>query len=188
MLQKTNFLGVALRDRRVGALASSSQHLVEKALRSLHNRPLRNVVEYGPGDGMMTRELLRRLASDGKLIVIESNSDFATLLRGIQDPRLEVICGDVQEVIPKLYTDGLRNVDCIVGSIPFSWLSTKEREHVLTDSLQLLSKNRSFIFFHQYIPIVAWAMNKFFEKVSVSFVFRNIFPCFIVVATNSSQR
>jgi phospholipid N-methyltransferase len=184
MLKRTSFLQVALSDIKVGALAKSSQYLVERALEPLQGKTLKTVVEYGPGDGIMTRELLHHLPQDGRLIVIESNRDFAALLRAIRDPRLEVIHGDVQVVIPKLCRNGLRDVDCIIGSIPFSWLSTRERERVLTDSLQLLSKDGSFIFFHQYIPVVAWTMSKFFEKVRVSFVLRNMFPCFIVVAEN----
>ena len=38
-------------------------------------------MEYGPGVGVITAEILRRMRSDALLIVIELNPDFVTHLR-----------------------------------------------------------------------------------------------------------
>lgn len=188
MGKKQNFIKVALSDMRVGALAESSQHLIREALRSQEGKPLKKIIEYGPGNGVMTKALLKRLPADGQLIAIESNRDFVELLREIGDPRLRIIHGEIQDVIPTLKKEGLQDIDLIISSIPFSWLSQEARKQVIRDSSEFLAKDGSLVFFHQYIPIAALSLKGFFEKVSISFVLRNIFPCFVVVAHKIARR
>lgn len=185
MGQKQNFIKVVLADIRVGALAESSQYLIREALRSQDDKRLKKIIEYGSGNGVMTKALLMRLLVDGQLIAIESNRDFVELLRGIGDPRLRIIHGEIQNIIPALQKEGLSGIDLIVSSIPFSWLSQKARKQVILDSYQLLTEYGDLIFFHQYIPIAVLSLKGIFKKTSISFIWRNIFPCFVIVAHKS---
>ncbi len=188
MRTKQNFIRVALSDFNVGALAESSQYIIREALRSQEGKPLKKIIEYGPGNGVMTKVLLQRLPADGQLIAIESNRDFVELLREIGDPRLRIICGTIQDIIPTLQKEGLQGIDLIVSSIPFSWLSQEARKEVISNSSEFLAKDGSLIFFHQYIPIAALSLREFFKKVSISFVLRNMFPCFVIVAHKSNAK
>lgn len=188
MRTKQHFFRVALSDFNVGALAASSRYLIREALRSQDGKHLKKVIEYGPGNGVMTKALLKRLPPDGQLIVIESNRDFVGLLREIGDPRLRIIHGEIQNIIPTLQREGLQDIDLIVSSIPFSWLNQEARKQVIADSVTLLAKGGGLVFFHQYIPLAALSLRGFFEKVSISFVLRNIFPCFVVVAHQSTAK
>lgn len=188
MRTKQHFLRVALSDFKVGALAESSPYLVREALRSQDDKRLKKIIEYGSGNGVMTGALLKRLPADGQLIAIESNRDFVELLRGIEDPRLRIICGTIQDIIPILQKERLQGIDLIVSSIPFSWLNQKARKQVILDSAEFLAKDGSLVFFHQYIPIAALSLRRFFKKVSISFVPRNIFPCFVIVAHKSNAK
>jgi len=65
----------------------------------------RVVVEYGPGVGTITQEILKRMRSDAVLAVIELNPQFVSFLqKRIQDPRLRVIHGsasDAKQVLAK---------------------------------------------------------------------------------------
>lgn len=186
MRTKQHFLRVALSDFKVGALAESSPYLIHEALRSQGDKRLKKIIEYGSGNGVMTKALLKRLPADGQLIAIESNRDFVELLRGIGDPRLRIIHGAIQNILPVLRKEGLQDANLIVSSIPFSWLNQKARKQVILDSSEFLTKDGSLVFFHQYIPIAALSLRRFFKKVSISFVLRNIFPCFVVVAHKSA--
>lgn len=184
MDKKNNFLRTAISDKKVAAIAPSSGHLVKKALEPIAGKTLRTVIEYGPGDGIMTREILRRLRNDGRLIAIETNDEFVRHLRDLKDPRLEVMHGEIQKVVPKLRKRGLRDVDLIIGSVPFSWIAPKDRDMILKHSVRLLADEGRLIFFHQYVPVIALTMRKYFPKIRLSFVLRNVFPCFIVSAEN----
>jgi len=56
MQEQLNFLKVALRDRRIGAMTRSSKYVVNAVVRNFNNKSLQRVIEYGPGDGVVTKE------------------------------------------------------------------------------------------------------------------------------------
>ena len=67
--------------RMLGSLIPSSRFLVERVLRQIDWARARTIVEYGPGVGTITGEILRRLRPDGSLVTIEMNRDFVSYLR-----------------------------------------------------------------------------------------------------------
>lgn len=175
------FLQTVAKDKNIGAIASSSRHLVRRVLSLLPRQPLELVLEYGPGDGPMTRALLPHLAPTGQLIAIEPNATFVKTLEQIGDPRLIVIHGRAQEVESLLAKQGItRPADLIISSVPFSFFSPADRERVMRSSHRLLHPAGELIFFHQYIPLVYPLMRKYFAQTNAYFVLRNLFPCFIV--------
>ncbi len=178
-----NFLKTAISDPKVAAISRSSKYVVRSVLSYLR-RPIRTIVEFGPGDGVMTRALLRRLPADGKLIAIESNPDFIKSLSRINDPRLSIIHGRVQDIVPNMdkYLSG--KVDAVLSSVPFSQFSAEDRNKITSNAYNLLSREGIFIVFHQYTPLMLRALKKRFNKVNVSFELRNIFPCFIISGEN----
>ena len=88
-----SILKVAVRDLRVGAVMPSSRWAVSKIMARVPDR-LKTVLEYGPGDGVLTHRLLDRLDSQGRLLAIESNPTFAAQLSKIEDPRFALVHGD----------------------------------------------------------------------------------------------
>ena len=70
-----------------GFADSSSPALTDRVLRNVEWNRVRLVVEYGPGVGSFTTEILRRMRSEAVLIAIETNGDFIDYLRGtVDDP------------------------------------------------------------------------------------------------------
>ena len=65
MNKHMHFLKNAVRDRKVGAVARSSRYVVKNVLDRIAE-PLHVVIEYGPGDGVMTREILKKLSSESR--------------------------------------------------------------------------------------------------------------------------
>jgi phospholipid N-methyltransferase len=62
----------------------------------------RVIVEYGPGVGTITQEILKRMRPNAVLVAIELNSDFVDFLtEKIDDPRLRVVHDDVRRNILK---------------------------------------------------------------------------------------
>ena len=64
----------------VGAITRSSGYLVRSVADKLPVN-LSTIVEYGAGDGVMTRILLEHLAPTGRLIAIEANDAFIDELK-----------------------------------------------------------------------------------------------------------
>ena len=77
----------------------SSRFLINRLLRRVDWSAAEVIVEYGPGVGVITAEILRRMRPDATLIVFETNDDFVAYLRkALVDPRLHVIHGSAAEI------------------------------------------------------------------------------------------
>lgn len=177
------FINVILSGGKTGAIATSSDYVVEGVLKHISG-PLETVVEYGPGDGVMTKAILKLLAPRGKLVVIESNSKFVMALREIHDSRVHIIEGDIRDVIDSEMRY-FKEVDLVLSSIPFSFLKPAERNEIIAKTYAILAPHGSCIIFHQYSTIIKKSLERYFNTVSVSFELRNIFPCFTLFAKKS---
>src|SRR5205085_12594047 len=83
-----------LHPRMLGSIIPSSRFLIGRMLREVDWDRARVVVEYGPGVGTFTSEILRRLHPDAVLVAVETNPEFVTYVgRAYPDPRLRVVHG-----------------------------------------------------------------------------------------------
>ncbi len=180
IVERMGFLRNALRDHKVGALTMSSDYVVAAVLRLLPKDP-RLVVEYGPGEGAITRKILRVLPSDARLIAVEPNQDFVKALKKIADPRLTVIPKMAQDLSPEELSS-LRGADAVVASLPSFYLTPEERQRVVADAHHMLAPKGMFIFSHQYSWLMKKPIEGLFGEVVIAFEPRNIFPCFILSA------
>lgn len=191
MKKRIDFIKTAVSDLNIGAVAPSSRYVVKTVLKKLKLKEsnkankLINVWEYGPGDGVVTRELLKLLPKDGKLTVIETNASFVKLLKQITDSRLKIIHGKLQEVLPKLLkqtrTEKIK-VDAIISSVPFTFFTPHEREQIILQTSLALREDGKFVVFNQYTPLMFFPIKKHLKKLRLSYEFRNIPPCFIFSA------
>ena len=174
------FINTILSGGKVGAIAKSSDYVVEGVLKHVQG-PLDTVVEYGPGDGVMTKAILKYLRPQGRLVAIESDPEFVKILREIGGPRVEIIEGNVEEVISH-ESWSIKDADLVLSSIPFSFLTFLERDRVVAKTYEMLRPHGSCIVFHQYSTLIKETLEKHFGTVTAEFEPRNVFPCFILVA------
>jgi phospholipid N-methyltransferase len=156
---------------------------VVKHLRSSH----KVVVEYGPGNGVVTKQILSRLPKRAKLIAIEVNEHFVPHLQSIEDDRLKVIHGDVLEVSQKLRELAPRGVDAVVSGIPFSFINPSQRANVVRATREALREGGSFILY-QNSKKMRPLLNTHFDEVDCYFEPRNIFPYYIMVAKRNGVK
>jgi phospholipid N-methyltransferase len=178
------FLRVALADfGHVGALFASSRWVVRAVTRRI-DEGARVVVEYGPGDGTLSRGILARLREGGRLIGIEVNDSFCRLLRAAQDLRLEVVAGDALGVSERLRALAPQGVDAVVSGIPLSFLTPRDRDRLFFHTSHALRPGGSFIVY-QCTPQLWFsrAARRHFRAVERRFEVRNLPPCFITILT-----
>src|ERR1700676_4028320 len=65
----------------LGSIVPSSRFLIRRLLAPIDWSQARVIVEYGPGVGVVTRQILRNMRSDAAVIVIEMNPEFVAFLR-----------------------------------------------------------------------------------------------------------
>ncbi|KPJ85012.1 hypothetical protein AMJ57_04745 [Parcubacteria bacterium SG8_24] len=174
-----DFLKVARRDIKVGAVMPSSRFAVRKILSAVPDG-LNKVFEYGPGDGVLTKELLTRLPEEGRLLAVESNPEFCAVLSLIDDPRLQVVKGDAREAENLAQAAGLEAFDLVISGIPFSLMTPAERSELVDVTHRLLRPGGVFLVY-QVSPLMVPYLKKRFE-VKTCLALLNIPPYFIMRA------
>jgi len=160
----------------LGSAIPSSRFLINRVLDSLDWLRIRIMVEYGPGVGTFTREILRRLRPDASLIAIELNLDFVSFLRdSLADPRLRVLHGSAADVRNLLLPMKLCQADCILSGIPYTVLPGETRRHIFLDTRRVLSHDGVFVVY-QYTRAVLPDLRKTFPSVDLDFEPLNILP------------
>ncbi|OHB67109.1 MAG: hypothetical protein A2Y76_15655 [Planctomycetes bacterium RBG_13_60_9] len=129
------------------------------------------IVEFGPGAGAVTREILRRLPEDGCLTCLEINPDFCRYLERIRDPRLRIINDDAQNC--DQYVD---DADCVVSGLPLTLFRRQAKDRILA----ICSRSGTYIQL-QYAPVLNKELRQHFLEVKLMFVPRNIPPAFVYV-------
>ena len=162
--------------RMLGSLIPSSRFLINQVLGQIDWGRARVVVEYGPGVGTFTSEILRRLPADGTLLVVETNREFVEFLRGsLRDSRLHVVHGSAAEVGRHLAELGLERADYIISGIPFSTMPQEVREGILRSTREALQPDGAFLVY-QFSPKVQPDLENEFSEVQRSFEPLNILP------------
>ena len=181
-MSKVHFLKTALKDYKVGAFTPSSNFVVKQILKKLPHHSRTCIVEYGAGDGVITKALLEHMPRDGRLVAIEMNPRFIASLKKIHDSRLEVIHGDVLKVCRGLSNLNLPRIDAVISGIPFSFLHSSERHLVAQRTFEELSEHGRFILY-QISPLMLPYLKRYFKKkIDLSLEVRNFPPYFIMTA------
>lgn len=162
--------------RMLGSLVPSSRFLIKQLLRDVKWNDVRVIVEFGPGVGTISGEILKRMRPDAKLVVFEINDDFVRVLRNrFNDPRLHVLHRSAAEVQGGLRELGIDNADCAVAGIPFSIMKEVDRQAVIRNTHAALRSGGSFLVY-QFSSRVRADLEKTFGPVHRGFQPLNILP------------
>jgi len=162
--------------RMLGSVIPSSRYLIRQVLRHVDWARSDLIVEYGPGVGTFTREILARLKPQGRLVVIETNQEFVRHLRAtVKDPRLDVVEGSAAEVEQILARLRLGRADYIISGIPFSTLPATLRRDILDSTKRALRPGGEFLVY-QFSSSVLDDLRRVFGTVQRGFEPRNVLP------------
>jgi phospholipid N-methyltransferase len=167
----------------LGSVIPSSPFLVNDLLRQVDWERARVLVEYGPGVGTITKEILKRMRPDATLIAIELNDDFVAYLGShVHDSRLRVVHGSAAHVRRILAEQGLTPADYIISGLPYSIMPDAVRRTIVEESRQALEAKGSMLLF-QYTRILLPCLESYFSSVEQDFQLFNILPALIFHCT-----
>jgi len=162
--------------KMLGSVIPSSRFLMNRVLNRIDWENARTIVEFGPGVGNFTQEILKRMRPDARLAAIELNPDFVEWLRAtIRDPRLYVFQGsvvDVERVLKKL---GCEQADYVISGVPFSTIPPEVRERIVRTTHSVLSREGRLMVY-QFSSAVLPSLERVFRKVDRDFEPFNVFP------------
>lgn len=181
-MEQINYLkNTLMHFRTTGTLVRSSGFLCKTMLSNIDFNNAQNIVELGPGDGVITRHLLNSMKQDAHLYSFEINEYFLKYLEeNFKDPRLSVLPESAEHLIPELASRGVREVDYVVSAVPFMILPESLTESIVGACHQALKPGGKFIQFHYSLNARKY-YQKIFKNIRTRFVPFNMPPAFVMV-------
>ncbi len=167
--------------RMLGSIIPSSRFLIRQLLQPIDWANAQVIVEYGPGVGVITEEILKRMPADGILVAIETNPEFVEFLQtSLPDERLRVLQASavtVDEILKRL---GHPKANYIISGIPFSTIDAPLREQILRKTSEVLQPGGAFLVY-QFSTRVLPDLQRIFHYVKRRFQPLNILPAHLFI-------
>lgn len=173
---------------QIASIVPSSKALVERVSDKIDFDRARVIAEYGPGEGVHSREIAHRMRPDCQLLLFEID---AALSRDLQrqfsdDPRVHVINDNAAHLSSVLRQREIDSCDYIVSGIPFSILQIDKKRALLQQTHDALAPGGRFIIYQVTNELKQHA--KIFEHAESEYFLQNIPPMFITVFERANGR
>jgi phosphatidylethanolamine/phosphatidyl-N-methylethanolamine N-methyltransferase len=185
MAKKLSFFREFLKERRVvGAISPSSKFLAKRMIASVNFDKARILVEFGPGTGIFTKEILKRMHADAILLVFETQKSFCDRIENeIKDKRMILINDSAEKIGEYLNKNGFESAEYIISSLPFTVIPSQIKNAILNQSVKFLANGGYFLQF-QYTLNAHKLLKSKFKTVKLDFTPMNIPPAFIYRCSN----
>lgn len=166
---------------QIASIMPSSKALVERVADKMDFSQPRVIAEYGPGEGVHSREIARRMSPDSHLLLFELDPAFSRDLEEqfANDSRVHIIHGDAARLPQELRSLGFDHCDYILSGIPFSILKIDKKRALLQKTHDALAPGGSFIIYQVTNELKQHAT--LFEHIDSEYCLQNIPPMFVTV-------
>ncbi len=173
---------------QIASIIPSSKALVERVAGKMDFHEPRVIAEYGPGEGVHSRELARRMDAQSRLFLFELDPAFSRDLERqfADDPRVTVINRDAASLSEELALRDIPQCDYILSGIPFSILEIKKKRALLQDTYDALKPGGAFIIYQVTNELRQHAT--FFDRAESEYCLQNIPPMFVTVFQKANTR
>jgi phosphatidylethanolamine/phosphatidyl-N-methylethanolamine N-methyltransferase len=173
---------------QVASIIPSSKALVERVASKMDFSQPRVIAEYGPGEGVHSREIARRMTADSTLLLFELDPDLSRDLERqfANDRRVHVINADAAELPNELKSRGISECDYILSGIPFSILEIEKKRALLRKTHEAIAPGGSFIIYQVTNELRQHAT--LFDTAASEYFLQNIPPMFITVFGKAHSR
>lgn len=171
--------------RSVGSVTPSSRWLARKMTADVDLAHTKVIVEYGPGTGALTTEIIKQKPESAKLLLIEANEAFYRHLRKLYaaHPSVKVIHASAESIEEILQKYKLPAPDCIFSGLPFAALPNEVSRAILETTVKVLGSQGIFVTF-QYTLVKKKFFAEFFRSITITHEPRNIPPAFVLRCDN----
>jgi phosphatidylethanolamine/phosphatidyl-N-methylethanolamine N-methyltransferase len=171
---------------RVGAVAPSSRGLAIRMVQWIDWQSVECVVEYGPGTGAFTAQILQSKRPGADFFAVELNSQFAATL-ATRFPDLTVLQESVANIEELCQQQGVTQVDAIVCGLPWAAFSDRDQTAYLDAMMSVLKPGGYFATFAYLQGMALPAARRFRKKLQIYFgevslsptVWLNVPPAFV---------
>ena len=170
----------------VGAVAASSPFLAREMVDGFDWATIRTVVEYGPGTGAFTRQILERLQPGARYVALEVNPRFVSNFQ-TYFPNVPIYQQSAAEVASVCGREEITRIDAVVCGLPWASFGNSLQAAILDATAAMLSPNGQFSTFAYLQGLLLPGgfrlrnhLRRRFASVKTSrIVWRNLPPAFI---------
>jgi phospholipid N-methyltransferase len=174
----------------VGAVLPSSRRLSKAMVDCLDVAGANAIVEFGPGTGVVTDQLVPRLRRGCTYFAIERSEDMAKVWRA-KHPDLTLYVDTAANVGALCRQNGVDGVDIVLSGLPWSSLPDGVQIDILEAMSKVLRPGGVFVTFCYHTGTLLPGSRRFFKRLPQFFsrvsrgqhVIRNVPPAFVLKCT-----
>jgi phospholipid N-methyltransferase len=145
--------------KAIASFAPSSRWMARKMLSDIDFGSAKCIVELGAGTGPVTAELVKRVAPDCRLIIIERDPDFCTHLRK-RFPGHDIVEGDASRFDEMLAARAIPHVDHILSGLPMPSLPSEVQQRVFEGVHRCLAPHGTY----RQLTVMPWVYYRFYRR------------------------
>lgn len=170
------------RPLQVASIIPSSRTLVNRVARRFDFSEPRLVVELGPGEGVHTRELVKRMHPESRMLLFELDDDLVTHLRTQfeKEDRVEVIHADAAMLPQELEKRGWSHCDYVLSGIPFSILPAEKKRKLIQGIFEALKPEPHAAFVIYQVTAELKDHVPMFARQQSEYCLQNVPPMFVI--------
>lgn len=178
----------------MGAVYPSSPELSREIIAGIDLAGPISVVEYGPGSGAVTREIVGLLGDKARFLAIEMNPRLATKTQA-RFPSIEVVQDSAENIKQILEERGISQLDAVISCLPWAAFPPVLQDAILGPTVECLKPGGTFVTFAYLQGMVLPSARRFksvlathFETVKRSrVVWANVPPAFVYRCVKSQK-
>ncbi|MCI2228791.1 methyltransferase [Polaribacter sp. MSW13] len=179
-MSRINFLKESIKNlKTLGTITPSSRFLAGRMLKNIDFSKVDVLVELGPGNGAITKHILKKLPAKATLICFEINDNFYNQLLQINNSQLVVVKSSAEKIEEELKKLNFTKTDHIISSLPLTIIPDEISNQILKKSFQVLENNGNFIQFQYSLTYFKKLKEVFNQSISLEFEPLNIPPAFV---------
>ncbi len=194
--QRLTFLRSFLRSpSKIGAVLPTSKHFCRYMVRSVDWKPAKFVVEFGPGTGVVTDELLPMLPPTCRYLGVELDPALCRIFRQ-RHPGVSLHRGSAADIEGIAREEGIGPIDVIISGLPWASFNRGLQDTILSAAHRALKPGGKFLTFGYKIGTILPAGRRFYKEIvpryfdnvaKSKYVWRNLPPAFFITCTKDAK-
>lgn len=174
---------------KVGAIMPSTKYLAKEMVSDVDFKNAKCIVEYGPGTGVFTKEIISKCSKFTKVLLFETNEAFyQDLKRKYKNVENIIIINDGAENISKYLKElNINQVDYVISGLPFTSLPESTSKCVIDTTKKILSEKGEFRTF-QYSLLKINLFKQSFSNITHTKIYKNIPPAYVLKCKKEEKR
>ena len=180
MIKNFNFFKESIKNyKTTGTITPSSKHLASRMLKKINFKTADVIVELGPGNGAITKHILKKIHPKATLICFEINDAFYNELLKINHPQLVVLKASAENILEELEKLNLTKACHVVSSLPLTIIPPQISNRILKNAFKSLSHQGTYIQYQYNLSYFRKLKLVFGKKIALDFEPLNLPPAFV---------